>query len=241
MSPLALPPTRGYADWQRVENYDSPLLFNATSPGNFAPFVFGVQDVSRFGYLGGRMQEQTSQSLANIAWFADPAATELMSYRAVAFTSNILNLAQLRFPNLGPFVRLTSQAFGATNYSLNAQLFGTNRIHPLELIPAFGVIIDQQGVVLPASGAVTLYPSDYYAGPARLVVSASQVYTWELQWLSTTGNWDIIDNQSNIAANVTTEQSIVTPPGAWRLIILNATAAAGIYFAAVTPSTTGGS
>ena len=229
----------GYPDGQRVANWDGPTLWSETTTPTNAAVASPVVNVSRYGYLAGFMDEFLSQSQVEISWFADRNAAISINRRQFVLTSQILHVASLRVPNLGPYAQVQVSAIGGVNYDFATLLFATNRTHPLELIPQSPVLIDQQNQAIAANATNTYYPSDYYAGPVSVWADVSQGPALvTLQYLTTAGSWDMID-QRTIAAAGEQPFQMVTPAGAWRMQVTNQAAAAGAVFLAATPSLTG--
>lgn len=239
MSPLASPPSRGYADYQRVGNFDSGVIIAADSGVRNTPYITGLEDVSRYAYLGGFMQASSGQCEVIINWYFDAAGSIGPVSRTFQLYSGIGVSAQIRLPNLGPFVQIESISAGGGNYEFVAEIIATNRVHPLEFIPKNAILFDNQAQSL-AVGDNALYPSDYYAGPVIIhwnnPVAGCNL---QLQVLTPTNVWDTYYEQSFAAVTLAEFQSI-TPPGAWRLVAHNGSG--GVMngqVIAVTPSTTG--
>lgn len=239
MCPLISAPNRGYADYQRVGNYDSGILWSVDTGSINVGISSPLLDVGRYAYLGGTIAGLLNQSQVSIFWYADAAATIQVGERFIQLHGQILQPAQIRLPNLGPFVRINCNITGGANQDVQANVFGTNRVHPLEFIPVNPLVIDQQNVAIAAGVTANLYPFDYYAGPCRLWMLVSQTSQWQLQALSSAGVWELFDQQQGFAAFANVEQTLITPPGAWRLAVQNTSGTAGNYWAVVTPSTTG--
>lgn len=165
MSPLIGAPNRGYADYQRLENFDSGVLLRVATPIQNSQYTSAVLDMSRYAYLGGLMSCGTGGiGLVVITWWADAAATILLGERAFTMNNQMGNAAQLRLPNLGPFVIIQCNAIGAGTYQFNATVIGTNRVHPLEMIPLTSLLLDwNQSFPV---GTTSVFHTSYYAGPA---------------------------------------------------------------------------
>jgi hypothetical protein len=240
MSPLAQPPIRGYADWQRVDNFDMGIIYNY-APGviNFT-HLSPVLDVSRFAYLGGRVGCALGGMMVIVYWYADAGGTVQLADRIFPISSLVTNSAFIRLPNLGPFMAFQVQAIAGANYNPQVNLFATNRVHPLEFMPEGAVLVDQQAVAIGAGSTNTTYPQDYYSGPAGVMYDPAYAAGFiELQYLTGAGNWDILDIVSGTTASTPARATMVMPPGAWRFQINNSTGAASSYYLTVTGSTTG--
>ena len=220
MSPLIAPPSRGYADMQRIANYDSPVLFSenfASHPGNAATPVL---DVSRYAYIGGTDAVFTLDVQLSFSWWMDAAGTIAAGTRIFQMTPNIANPAQYRLPNLGPFVTITYTPLTAGTWQHTCELIGTNRQHPLEFIPTQWRILYSNAVSIPASGSETLYPTDFYAGPMAVFTNTTQVCAVSLQAENTSGTWERLEALTTVVStNALT--TWVAPPGAWRIQVVN--------------------
>lgn len=238
MSPLVAPPARGYAEWQRIANYDSnELIVFPFNPGG-GIVQTGVIDVSRFAYLGGFVKAIAGDFSVQAIWFSAFNGGDIVGKRSIPLTSNINTELQMRIANLGPYVQLTFNTIGGGGYSGLCIAFGTNRIHPLEVIPEQQVVIDKQAAALGASASVTVYPLDYSSSPARMLVSAGQAFTASLQYLTFPGVWNTYDQNSGGAGAVLSVATLI-PAGAWRLVVTNQSAIATTFTCTITPNVTG--
>lgn len=238
MSPQAPAGTRGYTDFQRVDNWDSPLLYtsNAVIPpgGEVTPTL----DVSRYGYLAGFDGVGTAIALAGFIWCMDSAFTIQVAQRVLMLSSNINFSAQYRLQNLGPFLQVKWLRIAGVPSAHAATLFATNRTHPLEFIPQNPVLIDQQNVGLGAGLTNTLYPSDYYSGPVDFALNVNGA-NWGVvfRYLNSAGVWDYLDEVT--LSNGVTNYRRLMPSSAWRAEITNSSGGANTYYMTATPSTTG--
>lgn len=239
MSPLLAPPLRGYTDEQRLANYDTGSLYTHQTVNSNAIVPGPTLDVSRFAYIGGAATEALSSSVMNFQWALDAAFSQVTGNRQVILNSNIPGDAFFRLLNLGPFVGVNLNPIAGANRTQFVNVFATNRVAQLEFIPQAQTLISQQSVAIGASATVVVYPVDYYAGPVQLVLEGNVSIQPVLQFLDTSGNWDSLWVVPPIAASVWTPFTVVTPPGAWRLEVINQTAGAGLYSAIMTPPTTG--
>lgn len=239
MSPLVQPPNRGYADWQRVENYDSGVLLAVNQLIGGLPVTFGPVDMSRYLAIGGLMGVSGNAGLVQMFWYDDSSALALVGQRQFTLSPLIPLAAQLRIPNLGPFLEIAPTWLAGGSMTFVCNLIGTNRDLSMDFIPSAPLLIDQDAVALGASGAVISYPNSYYAGPVRLWFTCTQSALWQLQVLSPTNAWETVDEFELAGGGVTSTTNILTPPGAWRIVVTNETAVAATYYLKATPSTTG--
>lgn len=229
----------GYADYQKVSNWDGPTLINEFNAPHTGNVTYGPFDVSRYAYLGGYTYAGNNPVLVTINWYRDSTATRLVGTRQYVLDRQVTHGAQQRIANLGPFVKLTyAPATGATNWTQVSTIFATNRYHPLEFIPQNQTLIAQANQTIPAMTGINYYPSDYYAGPLRVATFiASAGITMSLFAELTVG----VNTQLDVwtpAATAWSAVNIVAPPGAW-FLNANNTMAAGIvlYTNAIQPMT----
>lgn len=238
MCPLVAAPNRGYNDWQRVNNYDTGILWSiapVNQPGNE---ISPVIDVSRYA----RSCIQASLSGAGVVlvvqWFADSAGTVVIGERDIVLASG-WPTAQLALVNMGPFVKFAVEPFGGGNISGNVNMFASNRDFPSEMVPRQDLLIDAQQLTLPASGNVHLIPVDYYAGPALLLISCTVTFSVGVYAVSQGNTLDQIFATNNLVASTNTWE-VNVPCQSFEVILFNATAGSGTYDAALTASHTGG-
>lgn len=240
MSPLVSAPARGYADWQRVENWDSDTLYTAPNAPTTGVTQSGVLDVSRYGYLGGfAYNAQNSTCILFITWFADQAGTITIAQRKILLTAVVTNPAHLRVPNLGPFCTLVFNPIGGASYTPRAVIFGTNRFHPLELIPISGVLM-HVATNIPANGSSNFFPTDYYSGPARAsIVGLGGAISVQYLYTADDGSSVQFDQFSVPSGQLQFSSNTIIVPGAWFVTVNNTNAAVQGINLSVIPSATG--
>jgi len=241
MSPIQVTPNRGYADWQRISNFDSGILYSVTTPGNNAAGTSPTLDVSRYAFLGGQMGSILNVSQCNFQWFSDAATSITVGQQAMVFHPNVLNSARLRLVNMGPFLKTTLQPAGGGNYQMAASLFGTNRDSPLPLLPQFGLVLSSVSVGIGAGANVNVYPTDYYAGPVTVdcLSAGGGVQFTANAWLPT-GVSTFISETLTPAAGVVGKLTFTAPAYAW-FITVNNPGAANTYWLSCAPTLTGSS
>lgn len=228
MCPLIAAPARGYADFQRLENYDSGVLYSDTGTIPNPTFTVGPFDVSRYAYLGGREQSTGGFIKVTINWWQDAAATVLAGSRSYNLTqsTNTPNPAQIRFPNLGPFVTLTYTKLGGSVATHLASIFATNRVYAYEFTPQTPVLIEAVGGTVGAGGLEQFFPASYYAGPIRIWLDVNGTgLGWTLQLETGVGFGDALEqvNTNTVVGN--TAVDTIAPPGAWSISVYSAPAA----------------
>lgn len=240
MSPLVATPNRGYTDWQRTENYDTAVLYDGGAAARVGNWTTPVFDVSRFAYLGGLLAASAAPVLVTISWWADGAGSVGLAIRSFVIDGNITRAAQIRLPNLGPFVSVKfAPATGSTPWTDSSRINATNRVHPLEFIPAAPVVLDSGSLTVNAGSNVDVWPTDFYAGPMRLIANTTFASaTVELLTEESVGAFAITD----IALppnNITTAYTFVAPPGSWKLNVANGSGANGSAVVRCVAPTTG--
>lgn len=234
-----MPGPRGYPDWQRQVNYDSPLFLSTVNQAVPPTLTSGTQDVSQFAYLAGQFGCTGNTCDMEIRWWADSALVMQVGAMGFSLSQNIASAGQFRIPHLGPFMTLSIGSIGGIAATVTARAFSTNRVHPLNEPPTPSQLIAVPSTNLNASTAVNVYPNGYYAGPVRVYVDLPAA-NWfvTLFSYSTTGTTPIIDKFTSTAA-VATGFTTVVPMGAWFAQVFNATGVAGNYILSATPSTSG--
>ena len=238
--PLLASSNRGYADWQRVENWDTGDLWSASGNNVAVGTASPILDVSRSGYLGGYLTGSGVGAIFTATWYIDAAGTIPIGTRAFVLIDNILSEAQVRLPNLGPFVQLALDPLTNGNFSYSAQVFGTNRVHPLEFIPSHAALIEETNTPVPATSTLFYYPQDYYSGPVQVYTSPTGAVTVAIQLIDPLGNW-YNTTLYTVAANANDTREGIAPPGAWRMAVVNGGGSSVNISLAVTPSMTGSS
>ena len=236
MSPIVAQPNRGYADWQRIANYDTPALLNVTNVST--PYAPSAQDVSRFSHVGFFIGQQAVPQFITFEWFLDPALTQQCGQQFFVMDPAINAPMQGHYPNLGPFLSVTANCIPNPGH-FTGLFWASNRDVGYPITPKNPVIVDQQNAAIGIDTTVNVYPSDYYAGPAQ--VWFSPIYatgSLEFQYETVSGAWDYFQTFAFLAQGPI-NYPIDLPPGAWRVVVFNSTASAVTYFLTVTPSQTG--
>lgn len=224
--PINSAPQRGFADWGRTEDWDSGIIFAVNRPtANQNVDQTTIKDVSRYAYIGGN-NIIGGPAIVAIRWYPDAAGSINIGQREFVLHDQITNYAQYRLPNLGPFASVNWTGVGFVNFANIAQMFGTNRYHPLEFIPTRQVLHALSAIAVGAATNVNAYPVDYYAGPVSAVVSSvGGASTFVAQAMTSAGVVINISPGITPAANVVTILDFVSPPGAWWIAVLNPGAA----------------
>ena len=237
MTPLGQGP-RGYGDWQRVVNWDGPLVYDVPSTARVGVVTTPTIETSRYAYLAGVLEVGENPVQVHAQWFADEKLTKQVGQRQFFLDPLILAASQLRLPNLGPwFAANFNPAEAGTAWKQTARLFLTNRVHPLEYIPLQTLLLDATDSPAGAE-AFTHYPLSYYSGPLRYYFSnvTAGGSSFVLQTEVLPGVWHATD-EAQVAAERTVEGEFVAPTGAWRILVV--TVAAGTVVTRLTATTTG--
>lgn len=232
---------RGYGDWQRIVNWDGPTLYESTAlqhEGRFMPIARMAAD--RYSHLSGLLSVGENPVLVTLGWWTAQTEAKALCLRQFVLDPKVPESAFLHIPNMGPWLEVEmTPASEVTRWKLSTALAYSNRVFPLELVPRYPALLDVTHEFAGA-GAFTVYPSGYYAGPIRLLLSQSAALTAnaKLEVAKEPGVWVVIDVAS-IAAAETKGFTMLAPSGAWRVTL----EASGIdtVICRVVPSVTGSS
>lgn len=241
MSPLASPPNRGYADWQRVTSWDDEPFWNFVNNDSNLGGNSGVQDVSRFSYLGGQWQCTVNMCQMVVDWWTDAGPSNHIGQRTFTLTGAMAAVATFRIPHLGPFCQVTMEAIAAGVFQANVSVFNTNRYNPLEMIATEPVMIGESGFAIGGSSTATFYPTTYYAGPMMLTTAGSQSFQPVANYLTPDGVWSTFWATNPIAAGGWQTEILIMPEAAWSINIENASSSGGSFDVYAVPSITGAS
>lgn len=236
---ISAPGSRGYGDWQRVDNWDSdPILQEFINP-TVGGITSGVLDVSRFAYLGGSVQVTGGTCLMQVNWYADQALTEQIGSRRWTLGAPPGSPCSMRVPNLGPFCTVGFFLIGGAPLA-DVLLIATNRYNPLEFIPQFPLLVSQQNVTIAAAGSLTVTMGDYYAGPVQWWVAnpTGSVAMLRFNFIDVDGTNKTI-YQAQIPVTADTNGTAIVPPGIWSAVLINNSGAAANFFLTVRHSVTG--
>lgn len=231
----------GYPDFRRQQDYDSfppfievinTLHNNALTRG---PFYVGLWHAIALDF-----NVSTNSVLVIIRWWNNVNADHMVGERNFVVDVSVGVPCRSRFINLGPYVSLTIEPVGAVNWTEDCLFWPTNRVHPVEMPAAIGILVNDQPGALGAGLTSTVLFEDYFAGPATWRVAAGAMPgTFQLQSQTLVGTW--VTNASRLlVAGVQEDIAVTIPPGACRSQITNTGGGAGSFGSVVTPSITGG-
>lgn len=236
MTPIAATPNRGYIDYQRVSNYDSPLMDFSTAALTVS-FTGAVQDVSRYAAFVTVTAPLAVIGYLTCQWSTDALLTNVVGQRTVPFDYSGLGAIIWRAPNLGPYVRAKWFNVSGVPGATLLETFATNRLpSPNEITPSTTFLIDKQSVAIGGAANSYHYPADYYAGPVQVWMNtSSSSLVLDFQALNIAGVYDSYNQIAVPAGNLT--EVIITPVGAWRVHIANPGAATSYYLTVMASAT----
>lgn len=239
MSPLVAAPNRGYPDWQRIDNYDSGVLFSLNVLNVTAAQLSPIIDVSRYARLGSFMSVSGDNCQILMQWYMDAAGTVQVGERVFQVAGALFPSHQSFFINLGPFVRVAITPMSSAATNINWVVFGTNRDSVSEVTPRANNLVNVQNLNIGAGANVIIRPSDYASGAALMWVIVTQVFTVLFLALSGSSTFDPTLQISNAAANSNVVQPLALPLGAWALQVVNNGGVAATCDATVVQSNSG--
>lgn len=189
MSPLAPAGTLGYPDWQRIQNWDSPVLLDKQNYTQNTAFSSPPMDVTNYGYVGVLANCLLNSFQLFMQWYLDSAATIGTATREFVLNQSVGNFMQVHTPNHGPWLVVSSIPIGGANYTADLRAVGTNRQSLLELIPSHPSLLEVATGVTANGATVSTWLGDYYSGPAVICVNPNGVsgWQWSMQYLNAAG------------------------------------------------------
>src|SRR5579859_3494218 len=190
---------RGYADWQRIQNYDGPVVFNTTATsheGIFRPFL--RTGVDRYSHLSGFIEVGENPVLCTLGWWTAAESAKVLQLRQFVIDPLVTEAPYLHIPHQGPFLEIELEPLtGATHWKLTSALAFSNRVFGLEFVPRYPVLVSHAFAFVAEENLIS-YPRGYYAGPARLdVTNNAAVETAVLIEAETApGTWVEVDRMS---------------------------------------------
>lgn len=232
----------GYNDYQRIINYDGPVLLAETSAKAKGPKTFGPVNVSRWLATQIRVgpKEPARNGLLTCEWATEKTGGEPLGERQIPFTSH-LGIMQLLVPNLGPWLTVQLE-WGGTGVTFVCS--ASNRlITPAGIVtPTVPVIIPVSTHKLKAAEGVTVYPASYAAGPIGVRLTASgKAASATLEALNPEGEWEAVTVRELAGTLLSESLSLIAPLGAWRLHVVNTAALEAEVTLAAVASPTGAS
>ena len=214
-------PDIGYPDFQRVVNWDSPVLYSGSVTGETTYVQSGALDVSRYAYMGGYMQCYVGYCTVTLEWFLDQAMTTIVGQREFTLEQHIANICQPKIAHMGPFLQVTFEAIGNAPFTADWSLFATNRAYPLEFVPVLSVLMDNVAETLTTGSSTDTYPGSYYAGTIQLTAYITNPPTrFTIESMDLQANWNAVAYLDSGTDNLPNFTALV-PDGAWRITLYN--------------------
>lgn len=233
---------QGYIDYQRTVNWDGPLALNINGVEFTTKQVTEVLDVQRYAYLAGRMKPSLQNIEVKLQWFADAAGTISVGFRTFTLSASIVAAIKFRILNEGPYVQLEFKPpIEPKAWVLTAQIFPSNRAHPLEVVPGTPVVMNEV-FNLVAKETRVMVPNDYATGPCGVhLVSGFTTVAFRFFFFPGPASESIFTERVLTKGQVV-DTTIVMPLGAWLVKAENPEAEASVGSSCiVTPSITGSS
>lgn len=242
MCPLVSAPARGYADYQRLDNFDSGILYSANSQATTTSINSPIIDVSRYACVAGSMGIGSNRCRVIFIWYADAAGSVSTGLRQMFLDPVNNGKTAFRILNQGSFVSLQIDAIPLLQVLWSCQLFGSNRMGPLEFIPSGTWLINQQNIGIGGATTVSVPASESYAGPVEVAAWASNgnMQFSAQAYDNVSGNKTLITAWQQFTAATWTHVPFNAPAGYWEIAVNNL-GAAGIYWLTVLPALTGSS
>lgn len=235
---------QGTPDWQKVASWDGPQLLAEQAKSIEGEYLLDSIAVSRWGYLGGLLGTAGKAAKVTLEWGLSEKGTKLPAEsalkRQLILDPNITAPALVRLPNLAPWLRVRGNPqVGEGLWTPNFLLFGTNRVHPLELIPVSSPLIASEDVFA-GVGLSTHYPSSYFGGPLLVNLSLSSTavaVNVRMEAATAAGVWRLYDFLQVVGGQGIGTLRTVVPAGAWRISVESTGAVTAVLTA--TPALTG--
>lgn len=237
MSPLATPGTRGYPDWQRLQNWDSPSLFQRRMAFSGLSDDSGIMDVRLYQYLGGIdfITAAPGGCSVHVSWYQDPSGSTLVGEQIWLIDPFGSGQQQWRLSNVGPYARVVWTSIdGVQNFTHTCNLLGTNRFHQLMFIPPnVNPLYIVQGTNINAGAQFTHSLQSLYTGPARIRINtAAAAWSVDLQAYTAGGLYQSVD----VLINSPPAATFLIPIGSSRLVVSNLDGVPRNFDIALTPA-----
>lgn len=229
----------GFPDWQNQRPLDGPPLLVDANVVRTGFFQFPLMFVGRWARLGGQMQVATNPVRVTMHWLTSNVNGDIVGSRQFVLDPNPIWHANIMIPNMGPWLMVQVQSNNPAPYTLGTTLFGTNRQQPIEFIPPGPTLLTYANQPIAAGATKTDWLLGYYAGPARLWVTGGAAWTINVDCEVDIATLNLF-YQNALAAAGGVRDSMVIPPGACRVRLVNDGAAAANFYLSLVPSFTGG-
>lgn len=191
MTPLGQGP-EGYADWQRIVNYDGSQLLTVTNVPIGAGITRGPVQVSRFAALQGRFFHIATavDFSVTLTWLSAKAGGETLGSLTFCHDGANEAVGNVSIPNLGPWVKLDIAGAGSVP---SIHLSGSNRAGLPLFVPRNAIFTSGAHAFGGAGGSV-ISPVDYWAGPAQVLLFAGVAVAFvDIEALIEPATWVKVD------------------------------------------------
>lgn len=212
----------GYQDYQRASQWGSGVaVFSLTGAQNGVVST-GALNMSGYGslYIFGSVADNNVTFTAT--WYLDQALTVPCGVRHSKVLQNVVNAQQATWPQFGPWCQVVfTPPAGVPVWTPTIRMLASNRTPGSPFMPTNSSLIDSSGSLL-AGASVTLYPSDFYAGPIQwLTIGGSQGVTIEHLSYSDAANAYNTVYFYSVAANAADQEVFYVAGGGWGVTITN--------------------
>lgn len=159
----------GYPDWQRLTNWDGPVLWEP-APGVYNAQLNGpVMRVDRYQALSCLLEITAGKASFTFAWYADQALTTLIAARQVYLDGGAGNTSIVRLTNLGAWCQVLITPIGGAAFTLASTVFAvTNRGFPSEYVAISSMLAQVESQNINAGVTFTAQCQYVVAGRAHL-------------------------------------------------------------------------
>lgn len=167
----------GYPDYQRVENYDGPVVLNRKELKVAKGVVKGLGpfDVSRYAAVKLNIECTLGVGILKLSYGTLEGGAAFIGVREIIVSAELAREAVLEIPNLGP--ELTVEWFGlaASNTVLVTAVPTNRQVNGTAVFP--GVLLLQSVAKPKAAGEVAVAPGFIATGTVRLFVATEGLGT----------------------------------------------------------------
>lgn len=227
----------GYPDWQRVSDWDGPVVWqfsgNVPAGGTISP----VLDVSRWGSVGGVITLANNPVVVEVEWYVESERINSLGSFTLIADSNLGNIMPIRLPNRGPWATISLFPVTGSVPTVTTNIFGTNRQTSGVVFPRAGVLIRQDAAQINPGAQLEYYPVGYWSGPIVVWANSAAALYFSLTVEDAGAGWDTVAQIGAAAGSFV--QAMAAPAGAWRFVVTNSGAAVATFYLGVTASLAG--
>jgi hypothetical protein len=220
----------GYPDWQRVENWDGPVIWEGEGGALSGPQTSGVVPCSRYASLVVYVlpaELHAKRVAITVQWFRQAVGGPIVFARTIVTFTRAENPSiplTFHIPNMGPFVKVTLAPITASEtWEAEWMVRLDNRQYAVESPVQNPIMVAVAEHALAEAGTAVVLPSFYYSGPALLNVNIAHVgMAVDLQSFDPVGlAYALAGRVEPNAAGVWQAIPMQLPLGAWRLVFRN--------------------